>query len=199
MEYLMTYGWSIIIILVVLALLYVLNVFNPGGSIGTTCSANFKYVCLSPYVTNNGLLTFTFGQNTGSTEYNIAFACSEAQNTSTGAPFINLTKGSPLSVWNYMNSTGFLYNATPFNMGLYSTHAHKFLQSTQTVTVNSLQCYDQNGNIFGPPFSSKLQIGAPITEKIWVMFTNAPGANTTANPYIVAQIATLSTTVGVSR
>ncbi len=193
MEYLMTYGWAIIIILVVLGVLYLLNVFNPGGLVGTTCSANFKYQCLAPYITTNGLLTFTFGQNTGSTEYNLAFACSDAQNVTTGEPFANLTKVNSGGVWYYMNSTGFLTQVKYLSFG-----EPKFMQTEQTITVNSLQCFDQNGNIPNSPYSSKVQVGAPITEKIWVKFTNAPGANSTSNPYIDTQVATLSTTVGVS-
>lgn len=46
MEYLMTYGWAILIVIVVVAALYALGVFQVGGQ-GVTCSpcfSNFAYV-----------------------------------------------------------------------------------------------------------------------------------------------------------
>lgn len=46
MEYLMTYGWAILIVIVVVAALYALGVFQAGGR-GVTCSpcfSNFAFV-----------------------------------------------------------------------------------------------------------------------------------------------------------
>src|SRR5271169_2972658 len=83
MEYLMTYGWAILIIAVVLAALFSLNVFNAGAQLGTSCIGQPGYSCSSPSLTSYGLLTFTLGQGTGSTIYNAFFTCvsSAASNT----------------------------------------------------------------------------------------------------------------------
>jgi hypothetical protein len=64
MEYLMTYGWAILIIAVVLGALFSLGVFSGSSLLGTTCIASSGYLC-SGLVLHGGTLSFTFGQNTG--------------------------------------------------------------------------------------------------------------------------------------
>ena len=64
MEYLMTYGWAILIIAVVLASLFSLGVFSAGGSLGTACIAGSGFLCSSPLLHSN-TLTVTVGQATG--------------------------------------------------------------------------------------------------------------------------------------
>jgi len=63
MEYLMTYGWAILIIAVVLAILYQLGIF--GGSsalVGTSCLAATGYLCGAPQLNTAGNLVIQFGQ-----------------------------------------------------------------------------------------------------------------------------------------
>jgi hypothetical protein len=64
MEYLMTYGWAILIIAVVLGALFSLGVFSGTSLLGTTCIASSGYYC-SNLVLHGGTLSFTFGQSTG--------------------------------------------------------------------------------------------------------------------------------------
>jgi hypothetical protein len=105
MEYLMTYGWAILIIAVVLVVLYKLGVFSGASFLGTTCVANAGFLCSSPtYFGGTGIgsgtggnvlsptpagnLLVTLGQSTGSTMYNVAFgfAVSGSSLTSSGVP-----------------------------------------------------------------------------------------------------------------
>jgi hypothetical protein len=72
MEYLMTYGWAILIISVVLASLFSLGVFNAGTSLSTTCLALAGYSCSSP-VLHGGWLYVTLGQSTGTSWSNTIF------------------------------------------------------------------------------------------------------------------------------
>ncbi len=65
MEYLMTYGWAILIIAVVLASLFALGVFNSGASLSTSCIPLAGFTCYGP-VLHQGNLTITVGQATGS-------------------------------------------------------------------------------------------------------------------------------------
>ena len=45
MEYLMTYGWAIIIIIVVIGALFAMGVFKTSGAVGCTpCFSNFAFV-----------------------------------------------------------------------------------------------------------------------------------------------------------
>jgi len=65
MEYLMTYGWAILIIAVVLGALFALGVFNSSSLIGTSCVALSGYYCANPVLSSTGTLTLTVGQATG--------------------------------------------------------------------------------------------------------------------------------------
>ncbi len=64
MEYLMTYGWAILIISIVLAALFALGVFSSSSFVGTTCIAASGYECATPLL-HSGLFTATIGQATG--------------------------------------------------------------------------------------------------------------------------------------
>jgi hypothetical protein len=57
MEYLMTYGWSILIIAVVMAVLFEFGSFG-GSPINTACVPQTGYICQSP-VLHSTTLTFT--------------------------------------------------------------------------------------------------------------------------------------------
>jgi hypothetical protein len=67
MEYLMTYGWAILIVAVVLGALYSLGVFNGAVFLGTSCIAASGFYCTNPTLSTSGVLTVTIGQATGTT------------------------------------------------------------------------------------------------------------------------------------
>ena len=87
MEYLMTYGWAILIIAVVLGALFSLGVFSGSSLLGTSCVAGPGFYCQNP-VLAGGKLTFSFGQNTGATVYNaIVWVTNQSTTPSTTPPF----------------------------------------------------------------------------------------------------------------
>ena len=53
MEYLMTYGWAILIIAVVIGVLYALGIFNGSGFLGSFCTAQTGYFCANPILSTN--------------------------------------------------------------------------------------------------------------------------------------------------
>jgi uncharacterized protein (UPF0333 family) len=67
MEYLMTYGWAILIIAIVLVALYALGVFSGGASsLGTACISQTGFVCQNPvYSHSTGNVMLTVGQASG--------------------------------------------------------------------------------------------------------------------------------------
>jgi len=67
MEYLMTYGWAILIVAVVLGALYSLGVFNGAAFLGTSCISASGFYCANPTLSTGGVLTVTIGQATGTT------------------------------------------------------------------------------------------------------------------------------------
>lgn len=81
MEYLMTYGWAILIIAVVLGALFYLQVFNGGTyATGNSCVAKTGYLCQSAVFSHaTGAITVTLGQNTGTNWYSANFLFVPAQ------------------------------------------------------------------------------------------------------------------------
>jgi hypothetical protein len=75
MEYLMTYGWAILIIAVTLGALAFLGVFSGTGLLPTACIASSGYICNNPVYIHQtggeGNLIVTIGQSTG-TQWNTA-------------------------------------------------------------------------------------------------------------------------------
>ncbi len=65
MEYLMTYGWAILVIAVVIGVLYAMGIFNGSGLLGSFCTAQTGYFCANPILsTNSPTLNVTIGQDT---------------------------------------------------------------------------------------------------------------------------------------
>ncbi len=64
MEYLMTYGWAILVIAVVLAALFALGVFN-GSTLPTACIAQSGYLCKITAFTASQGMAVQIGQSTG--------------------------------------------------------------------------------------------------------------------------------------
>ena len=60
MEYLMTYGWAVLIIAVILAALYALGIFNIVGP-PLVCLGQPNYLCSNPTLSSGGGLTINFG------------------------------------------------------------------------------------------------------------------------------------------
>ncbi|MCL4380841.1 hypothetical protein M1141_01035, partial [Candidatus Marsarchaeota archaeon] len=146
MEYLMTYGWAILIIAAILAALDILGVFNTGTFIGSSCLATPGYLCSNPVMTANAngpnLLSFNFKQDTGGTLYNVSFACA-ASSTSQGYPNVNVSSGSGFN--------------TSSNLTV--------LTSGSSVTVSGLECYSNNGNLF-----KDNPIGAVFSGTLWIRY-----------------------------
>ncbi|MEM3875886.1 MAG: hypothetical protein QXP35_02315 [Candidatus Micrarchaeaceae archaeon] len=165
MEYLMTYGWAILIIAVVLAALDMLGVFSGSTFLGTSCLATPGYSCSSPIISTNtlgdNLLSFNFSE-TGQTLYNVKFACAATSNSITGLP-------------NSGTSNAF------------SPVVANTLISGSTITVTGITCFGSNGNAF-----ANNPIGTAFSGQIWMNYTKT-SSTTTAN--IIAIIAKVTAKV----
>ncbi len=148
MEYLMTYGWAILIIAVVLAALDFLGVFNGNTFVGSSCLATPGYLCSNPVMTANAngpnLLSFNFEQDTGQTLYNVEFACAA---TSDLSGFPNVAAGT-------------------VNYGFEKSLSLRTISSGSSVSVSGLQCYGSNGGIF-----QDNPIGTVFAGTIWINYT----------------------------
>ncbi len=65
LEYMMTYGWAILIIVIVAVILYSMGIFNPSSSITTTITGFSGLGSVTAQCTANGVLRISVGDSTG--------------------------------------------------------------------------------------------------------------------------------------
>jgi len=75
----MTYGWSILIIAVILGTLAYTGVFGGGSSLPNGCLSQTGFICRSPVMSSNGLLSVQVGE-IGSTMTVTGLGCSNSTN-----------------------------------------------------------------------------------------------------------------------
>lgn len=179
----MTYGWAILIIAVVLAVLFSLGIFGGTNLLGTSCLGSPGYTCQNPLMTagnymgvgSAAVVSFTLGQSTGSTEYNIGIACA-ATTTSSGQP----NTAFATNAFTYPNiNTGV---ATTF----YSNANTMTLVTGETATVSNILCYSSTGaavpNSLGTTFSGSL----------FINYTTLTGNAMSTNPWQTTKLGTLT-------
>jgi len=91
MEYLMTYGWAILIIAVVLAVLFALGLFNGNNIVTNSCIASPGFLCTgASYSHSNANITVTLGQSTGISWVAVNFTfVPQGTPTNAGIPMIS--------------------------------------------------------------------------------------------------------------
>jgi len=94
MEYLMTYGWAILVIIIVIAVLFYIGVLNPRNVTPTSCTFPPGISCASFKLVDDGTLYLTIGQATGKRINVTGILCTQAQ-TSAAAPSAQWTTLSP--------------------------------------------------------------------------------------------------------
>ncbi len=150
MEYLMTYGWAILIIAVVLAALFELGVFNGSNLAPQACIAQAGFQCSSLTYNNVGI-TFSFGQTTGQDYYgNYMFIAAEGQALNANGIPVNFTGPANAVAAGSWNSVA---------VGLPNAGGGGVLVPGQTVTVTFP--YYAAGNI--PPYLQANVIATPAT------------------------------------
>ncbi len=162
MEYLMTYGWAILIISIVLAALFALGVFSSSSFVGTTCIAASGYECATPLL-HSGLFTATIGQATGTSW------------ATTNVVFIS-GGGVPSSLANTV-FTGSVCAQT-VSGGLTSGASFTFTVNTMASGTGALSCT-------GGTFLST--IGSSYTGSLWAEYTSSG-----VSGYQWSQIATVT-------
>jgi len=90
MEYLMTYGWAILIIALALGVLYSLGVFNPNRLKPVGCFLPAPFSCqIQSFKGSNGNLSILLGQGSGQTITITGVACVDNSRLSNGLPSNN--------------------------------------------------------------------------------------------------------------
>ncbi len=109
-EYLITYGWVLLIIVIALLILEVAGVFNTDSYIHTDCILPASFQCIHPTFTTNGILTAGIRQITGYPINITAAYCNTLQEIPANAPPFqanNIATGgnTTISIPCYVNST----------------------------------------------------------------------------------------------
>lgn len=191
MEYLMTYGWAILIIAVVLGALFSLGLFSGSSLTGTACIATPGWYCQSPVLSHGtSLLGFNIGQNTGTAYANVIVACAATSNSATGFPYItgtaptNTIQSGTSATYAGWESLGTATNTFPgatLNSGSIITLG----TAAAATTGSGLQCYGSGGTAI-----SASSVGAAFSGSIWVAY-NTSGTSTGAIN-AVSKFATIS-------
>ncbi len=147
MEYLMTYGWAILIIAVVLGALFSLGVF--GNLLGNHCVTTPGWSCISATLSTNGILTMDIGQATGSTIYIQGAACSS----------LAATNGYPAYGATGVGTTG----APEVDSIAVNSIAPSAVTNGQTFTL-AVPCYTSSA---APAFT----LGQAFTGYVWLNYT----------------------------
>ncbi len=147
MEYLMTYGWAILVIAIVAALLFALGLFGQSSSnLPEGCTPQTGFICSNPSYTPNGIV-LTVGQESGQYYYgDWVFVSSTSEHLdSNGLP----------------ENMSFAANMIPIGA----------LTPGQTATVEFTNA--QAGDI---PTANVL-VGQPLTAYVWLGYCTVPNCN----------------------
>ena len=99
-EYLMTYGWTILVAAVVLTVLYLLGAFNPSVYASTFCTLSGQLSCNKVILAYNGNLLVNIGQSAASTISVTSVGCN------TNGTISNMqTSGFPVNIITGSNAT----------------------------------------------------------------------------------------------
>lgn len=154
MEYLMTYGWAIVIIAVVLTIIYSLNVFNPTPP--TACIGVPGYSCSNPLISSAGVLSFTLGLAPGAAVYNVLFSCVAPTNVNPSTITYN-----PIAA----NDMGQTAVTSPTTASAYNSIIGG---AGTTVSISKIQCYSSGSTPAILP-----SIGTSFSGAIWMAYTSA--------------------------
>ncbi len=144
MEYLATYGWVILIIGVVAALLVALGVFNPSAYVSNSCILPAQFRCTYSFLSTSGILSISMQQNTGDPINVTALYCSSRQSIPSNAlaitkQYLGTGGNATFSVPCYINSS------TRFS-GAIGTVYHGFLIINYTDIPSSF-AYTTSGSL----------------------------------------------------
>jgi hypothetical protein len=108
MEYLITYGWAILVISVVLSVLFYLGVLNPSALTNNQCLMPADFACLNAQLLSNGMITVIIQQQLLTAINITAVGCNTNQTVAqmtAQIPAVNLPIGgsSTFSVQCYSN------------------------------------------------------------------------------------------------
>ena len=92
-EFLMTYGWAVLIVMIMIAALFYVGVLNPRGKMPTSCTLPPGFSCYSEKLDSNGNLYLRIGQATGRSVTITGITCSNVSSATPSATSIVIPNG----------------------------------------------------------------------------------------------------------
>ena len=152
MEYLMTYGWAILIIAIAVGVLFALGLFNGSAATPNGCSPQPGFTCSNPVYTPNGI-TAMISQDSGQNYYDaFVFVASESENIGPGGLPVNFSESNTV-------------NMTPIGT----------IPPSGTVTFNF------NHTAAGGIPTANIPVGTEFTGYIWIAYCLSPVCPTPTN------------------
>lgn len=181
-RYVIRYNGPFFIFLVVAVLVFLFAGLTPayaGAQLGCSCLPVVGFLCQYVTLSTGGNLSVTFGQNQGTTFYNVAMACAATTQPS----------GYP----NPPNSITLLYaNGSATNMVATASNTPSKLNVTsgQTIAVSRLRCYGTNGLPIATT-GAPLTLGSAFAGALYVNYTSSPGVVSASNPWFTVRVGTV--------
>ncbi|MGC8586814.1 MAG: hypothetical protein ACP5K9_00800 [Candidatus Micrarchaeia archaeon] len=179
MEYLMTYGWAILIIAVVLGALFSLGVFSTASLVGTTCVASSGYLCSNP-ILHGGYFNVTIGQATGTGWYS-AIVCFAPANSTASFSSMSAPSGNTISFSSIQLSTTTTTTTIPPQLSTVSCPSGTIAGFAAPQAIASGQQVSASFN--GLPST----VGATTSGAIWAVYQT-----TSSSPVYATQIAVVT-------
>ena len=105
-EMLMSYGWAILVITIVVGILYAMGVFNPSNVAPSSCKLPAGLSCKTFKIDKSARLTLEIGQSTGKTLRVTGVGCSKAANPApTAITSVDIASGESKYVTNVTTVT----------------------------------------------------------------------------------------------
>ena len=179
----MTYGWAILIIAVVLGVLFQLGIFSSSSFTSTGCVSATGYLCQSPALSSNGLLTVQLGE-VGSVITITGLGCSNTAAPPSFFSYANIQVSS-----GGISTAGFYCPLTTNAIGtsFSGTLWIQYGSGTQTGLTAQIGTINAKATSLGPPFIVYSAItrvqgparGTSTTSSISVTMAYAPAAGDT--------------------
>ena len=175
MEYLMTYGWAILVIVIVLAALLYLGVFNLSNKVPDVCTFQVGLQCSAWRVSYNaGANVATFSAING---YQKEMMIEGAEcSMQTADPTTGLPTGGALDV----DKTHFLVG------GVAAPAIPVAVEAQQTLTACPIICYDATGT------QTKFSAGSSYSGKLYIKYYFTDEGNTAHRIAVADMKATLT-------
>ena len=166
--YSLVYFWAAIILIIFVAALFELGVFNRPLSLQSACRTASGYLCQNPVMDGSGRISFSFGQTISAVMYNVGLARA-ANSTMVGEPFAN--------------GNAFMYVDAAGNVVSEPTGVD--LPSGSVISIHNLTCFDASGRAL----TGNVTAGQYASEVLWLNWTPMYGPPSALNPWLTTKFA----------